>query len=91
MGVTLEPNADAGSITVEKMVLDDGGFPRPTGEFETLEADSVILALGRDVDLSLLEGLPGLRIEGVVVQVGPDMMTGAPGIFAGGAMVPKEQ
>ena len=84
-------NVEAGSITVEKMALDGSGFPQPTGEFETLEADSVVLALGQDVDLSLLEGVPGLRIEKGVVQVGPDMMTGAPGIFAGGDMVPSER
>ena len=44
-------NVEAGSITVEKMALDDKGFPQPTGEFETLQADSVVLALGQDVDL----------------------------------------
>ena len=46
---------DSGTITVEKMALDDKGFPQPTGEFETLEADSLVLALGQDVDLSLLD------------------------------------
>ncbi len=84
-------NAGAGEITIEKMVLDDDGYPQPTGEFETLEADTVVLALGQDVDLSLLDGVPGLEIEDGVVQVGPDMMTGAPGIFAGGDMVPSDR
>lgn len=84
-------HVEAGSIQVEKMVLDATGFPQPTGEFETLEADSVVLALGQDVDLSLLDGVPGLKIEDGVVRVGPDMMTGAPGIFAGGDMVPSER
>ena len=84
-------NVEAGSITVEKMALDDKGFPQPTGEFETLEADSVVLALGQDVDLSLLEGVPGLEVKDGVVQVGPNMMTGCPGIFAGGDMVPAER
>ncbi|HUL96733.1 MAG TPA: NAD(P)-binding protein [Usitatibacter sp.] len=83
--------ADAGSITVEKMKLDEKGFPQPTGEMETLEADSVVLALGQDVDLSLLDNVPGLSIEGGVVKVGPNMMTGHPGIFAGGDMVPSER
>ncbi|MGO8953140.1 MAG: NAD(P)-binding protein [Rhodomicrobium sp.] len=84
-------NVEAGSITVEKMQLDDKGFPQPTGEFETLEADSVVLALGQDVDLSLLEGVAGLEVKNGTVQVGPNMMTGAPGIFAGGDMVPSER
>jgi 2-oxoacid:acceptor oxidoreductase delta subunit (pyruvate/2-ketoisovalerate family) len=80
-----------GEITVEKMQLDDKGFPQPTGEFEKLEADSVVLALGQDVDLSLLEGVKGLEIKDGTVQVAPNMMTGYPGIFAGGDMVPSER
>ncbi len=83
--------AGESSITVEKMALDEKGFPQPTGEFETLEADSVVLALGQDVDLSLIEGVPGLLVEDGVVQVNPQMMTGHPGIFAGGDMVPAER
>jgi NADPH-dependent glutamate synthase beta subunit-like oxidoreductase len=83
--------AGESSITVEKMRLDDKGNPQPTGEFETLAADSVVLALGQEVDLSLLEGLPGLEMKDGVVQVGADMMTGCPGIFAGGDMVPAER
>jgi NADPH-dependent glutamate synthase beta subunit-like oxidoreductase len=83
--------AGEGNITVEKMALDDKGFPQPTGEFETLEADSVVLALGQDVDLSLLDGVPGLAIRDGVVQVGANMMTGHAGIFAGGDMVPSER
>lgn len=82
---------DEGAITVEKMVLDENGFPKPTGEFETLEADTLVLALGQDVDLSLLNGVNGLNIQDGVVKVGPDMMTGHPGIFAGGDMVPSER
>jgi 2-oxoacid:acceptor oxidoreductase delta subunit (pyruvate/2-ketoisovalerate family) len=83
--------AGESSITVEKMALDDKGFPQPTGEFETLEADSVVLALGQDVDLSLIEGVPGLVVEDGVVQVNAQMMTGHAGIFAGGDMVPAER
>jgi len=79
------------TITVEKMALDDKGFPQPTGEFETMEADSLVLALGQDVDLSLLSNVPGLVVKNGVVQVGPDMMTGYPGVFAGGDMVPSER
>jgi 2-oxoacid:acceptor oxidoreductase delta subunit (pyruvate/2-ketoisovalerate family) len=83
--------AGESSITVEKMALDDKGFPQPTGEFETLEADSVVLALGQDVDLSLIEGVPGLAVEDGVVKVDANMMTGHGGIFAGGDMVPAER
>ncbi len=85
-------DADAGALTIEKMALDAKGFPQPTGEFETLEADSLVLALGQDVDLSLLEGVPGLEVKDGVVQVDPaSMMTGHAGLFAGGDMVPAER
>ena len=76
---TIKSMADEGTLTVEKMALDAKGFPQPTGEFETLEADSLVLALGQDVDLSLLDGVPGLEIKDGVVQVGPNMMTGHAG------------
>ncbi|MBL8432883.1 MAG: NAD(P)-binding protein [Dechloromonas sp.] len=83
--------ADEASLTIERMALDSSGFPQPTGEFETIEADSLVLALGQDVDLGLLEGVPGLEVSGGVVQVAANMMTGHPGIFAGGDMVPAER
>ena len=88
---TIKNMADEGTLTVEKMTLDDKGFPQPTGELETLEADSLVLALGQDVDLSLLHGVPGLEIKDGTVVVGPNMMTGYAGIFAGGDMVPSER
>ena len=78
-------------FTVEKMQLDDTGFPQPTGEFETVEADTLILALGQDVDLALLDKVPGLVIEKGVVKVDRNMMTSHAGIFAGGDMVPSER
>jgi len=76
---------------VERMELDESGFPQPTGELDELQADSVVLALGQDVDLSLLDGVPGLEVEDGVVKVAADMRTGYPGIFAGGDMVPGER
>ncbi len=88
---TIKNMGGEGTLTVEKMTLDDKGFPQPTGEFETLEADSLVLALGQDVDLSLLDGVPGLAIKDGTVVVAPNMMTGYTGIFAGGDMVPSER
>ncbi|MGZ5354959.1 MAG: NAD(P)-binding protein [Solirubrobacterales bacterium] len=82
---------DGGKVKIEKMELDETGFPQPTGEVEELEADSVILALGQEADLSLLEGVEGIEVDDGVVQVGPNMMTGHQGIFAGGDMVPAER
>jgi 2-oxoacid:acceptor oxidoreductase delta subunit (pyruvate/2-ketoisovalerate family) len=81
-----------GELTIEKMVLDGKGNPQPTGEFETLQADSLVLALGQDVDLALLDGVPGLQVNDGVVQVDPaTLMTGRAGLFAGGDMVPAER
>ncbi|MFP7696863.1 NAD(P)-binding protein [Trueperella sp. LYQ143] len=84
-------HVDEGKITIEKMRLDENGFPQPTGEFEELAADSLIMALGQQSDLSLLEGVEGIEIEQGVVKVSPQMMTGRPGVFAGGDMVPAEK
>jgi 2-oxoacid:acceptor oxidoreductase delta subunit (pyruvate/2-ketoisovalerate family) len=83
--------AGESDIMVEKMALDDKGFPQPTGEFERIEADSVVLALGQDADLSLLENVPGLVVEGGMIQVDAGMMTGHPGVFAGGDMAGNER
>jgi len=83
--------ADEGKLVLERMKLDESGFPQPTGELEELAADSLVLALGQETDLSLLDGVPGLEIEDGVVKVGPNMMTGHAGIFAGGDMVPSER
>ncbi|HEX5618843.1 MAG TPA: NAD(P)-binding protein [Solirubrobacteraceae bacterium] len=84
-------HADEGKLVLEKMELDESGFPQPTGELEELEADSLVLALGQDTDLSLLNGVKGIDVADGVVQVDERMMTGHPGIFAGGDMVPDER
>jgi NADPH-dependent glutamate synthase beta subunit-like oxidoreductase len=84
-------HADEGKLLIERMELDDSGFPQPTGEVEELEADALVLALGQEADLSLLQGVPEIESEDGVVKVGPDLMTGHPGIFAGGDMVPAER
>jgi NADPH-dependent glutamate synthase beta subunit-like oxidoreductase len=80
------------ALTVEVMELDEKGFPQPTGVFETLTADSLILALGQDAETAFLKDVPGVEFkkDGTVV-VGPDMQTGHAGIFAGGDMVPFDR
>lgn len=78
-----------GRIVVEEMTLDEQGRPRPTGRLETLEADALILALGQDVDTEFLRRVPGLELsEDGGVRVDECFMTGAPGVFAGGDVVP---
>jgi 2-oxoacid:acceptor oxidoreductase delta subunit (pyruvate/2-ketoisovalerate family) len=84
--------AEGGSLTIERMELDATGKPQPTGEFETLDADSLVLALGQDVDMSMLETVDGLSFEDGVVQVDAQtMMTDVPGLFAGGDMSPGDR
>ena len=80
-----------GHMVVEKMRLNQEGFPEPTGEFEELDSDSLVLALGQDTDLSLLDRAPGVAFDAGVVDVLPTMMTGRSGIFAGGDVVPSER
>jgi NADPH-dependent glutamate synthase beta subunit-like oxidoreductase len=79
-------------LTVEEMELGADGRPRPTGRLETLSADAVVLAVGQDTDSGFLRKIPDIEFQpdGVVI-VGPNMMTGHPGIFAGGDMVPTER
>ena len=79
-------------LTVERMAMDENGRPVPTGEYETLTADAVVLALGQQSDSGFLGKIKGIQFtpDGAVI-VGGDMMTGAHGIFAGGDLVPGQQ
>jgi NADPH-dependent glutamate synthase beta subunit-like oxidoreductase len=79
-------------LRVEVMELDDHGVPHPTGRFETLSADSLILAVGQDADTDFLRAVPGVELSSDgTVKVSATMMTGCPGVFAGGDMVPAER
>ena len=69
---------DGEVLKIERMELDADGFPQPTGEFEELQADSVVLALGQDADLSLLGGFPEIQVGDGVVPVGPGDLTDGP-------------
>jgi NADPH-dependent glutamate synthase beta subunit-like oxidoreductase len=83
---------DGPELTVEVMELDEKGFPQPTGRMERLAADTLILAVGQDADTGFLRHVPGVefKADGTVV-VSSSMMTGCPGVFAGGDMVPSER
>jgi 2-oxoacid:acceptor oxidoreductase delta subunit (pyruvate/2-ketoisovalerate family) len=78
-------------IVIEKMQLNAEGFPEPTGEFEELDADSLVLALGQDTDLSLLEHADDVTVRDGAVQVVDSMMASTTGIFAGGDAVPADR
>lgn len=81
-----------GAVKVEIMGIDADGLPQPTGRYENLEVDSIILALGQNVDTGFLRRIPGLVFkDDGAIDVDQHMMTGAPGVFAGGDVVPSER
>ena len=82
---------DGDRIVLEKMKLNEEGFPEPTGEFEELDADSLVLALGQDTDLSLLEHADDVTVRDGAVEVLDSMMASPSGIFAGGDAVPAQR
>ena len=83
---------DRPELQVEIMELDESGRARPTGQFETLAADTVIMALGQKTESAFMRTLPGVEFDDDgCVQVSSALMTGCPGVFAGGDMVPCER
>ena len=82
---------DGEHLVIEKMRLNEKGFPEPTGEVEELGADAVVLALGQDSDLSLLEHVADIKIDDGVVGVSTAMRANDSGVFAGGDAVPSER
>jgi NADPH-dependent glutamate synthase beta subunit-like oxidoreductase len=79
-------------LQVERMALDESGRPMPTGHFETLAADTVIMALGQKTESAFMRSLPGVEFDpDGNVRVSSTMMTGCPGVFAGGDMVPCQR
>jgi NADPH-dependent glutamate synthase beta subunit-like oxidoreductase len=83
---------DGPDLTVEAMELDAEGRPHPTGRMDKLSADTLILAIGQQADTAFLSKIPGVEFSSDgTVAVSPTMMTGCPGLFAGGDMVPAER
>ncbi|MDR0432318.1 MAG: NAD(P)-binding protein [Bifidobacteriaceae bacterium] len=80
-----------GRVVIERMELDDAGRPSPTGQFDEVEADTVVLALGQETDLSVLDGVEGIESSGGVIAVDEQLMTGRPGIFAAGDAAPGDR
>ncbi len=79
---------DDDRVQVEIMEIDANGRPQPTGKFETLGADAVILALGQQMEAELFASEQDVSINDGVVEVDASFMTGSAGIFAGGDMTP---
>jgi formate dehydrogenase (NADP+) beta subunit len=76
-------------VLVERMEMaPDGSGCVGTGQFETLKADSLVLAVGQHSDVEFLRTVPGIRIgRGDLIEVDAAMSIGHPGIFAGGDLI----
>ena len=78
----------ANGVTVEAVEMGPDGSTIPTGKFETLPADSLVLAVGQHSELDFLRAVPGVAIAPHdVVAVDDQLMTGHNGVFAGGDMI----
>lgn len=93
-GVEIRPlrvitKIDGKALQLEQMVIGDERRPQPTGEYETMQADVVVQALGQNVETALLGQLPQIQVRDGVVMVDQGMMTGHEGVFALGDMVPS--
>ena len=81
-----------GQICLETMAIAGDGSLQGTGATESIAADSLILALGQDIDTVLFHAVPGIQIakDGAII-VGADFQTGHAGVFAGGDMISAER
>ena len=93
LGLTGLPVVDpvrfgAEGVTVETIALDGDGGLRPTGQMETLPVDSLVLALGQHAEIGFLRKVAGIAVgRDDSVLVDGTLMTGRPGIFAGGDVI----
>jgi len=78
------------TITMEKMKVEKGKAIG-TGEFETTDADVLIVANRQEADSAFLSSVDGIVINSDgTVSIDGQRMTGREGIFAGGDMLPGE-
>ena len=75
-------------VTIERIALGDDGSLQPTGELEILPVDTLVLALGQHADLGFLRKEADIEIgRDDTIVVDQRLMTGRPGIFAGGDVI----
>lgn len=77
-------------IVIERMRMEDGK-PVPTGEFEELDADTLVLAIGQNPDFTLVENDPEIKITDGIFALNKKMMTGHDGVFAAGDASPGDR
>jgi len=84
--------AQKDALKIEKMELDENGKPQPTGQYEDLPSDAVVLALGQNVEKTALSKLEKLEMEKDSVVVNQEtMMTSIDGIFAAGDVATNDR
>jgi Pyruvate/2-oxoacid:ferredoxin oxidoreductase delta subunit len=77
-------------ISFEKMAVEKGKAIG-TEEFETTDADVLIIANRQETDSEFLQTVAGISLQhDGAVNIDMQRMTGFPGIFAGGDMLPGE-
>ena len=77
-------------VTWEKMKVEKGKA-MGTNEFETIDADVLIIANRQETDSGFLGSVPGIVFNGDgTTNIDAQRMTGHEGIFAGGDMLPGE-
>ena len=83
-------------ITLEKLKISEEHHsgqrvPVGTGEFETIEADLVVLAIGQVLDEQLLVDKDQIKVENGTIIIDDIMQTSQEGIFAAGDAVPSQR
>jgi len=81
---------DKNVFKLEKMKVEKGKAIG-TGEWDSVKADSLIVALTQEADTSYLRAVPGIALkEDGTLVINPERMTGQEGVFGGGDMLPGE-
>lgn len=81
------------NISLDVMELNAEGWPEPVGKEEIIEADTLINALGLNVDTEFLTKVEGIEFkkDGCVLINEETLATGCPSVFAGGDMIPYDR
>jgi len=77
---------EGGRIVLRRMSATNVAKPRPLDEFEDIEADVLVLAVGQVAQIDFLQQADGLAIQGGRLAVDENMYAGIAGVFAGGDM-----
>lgn len=82
---------DDRTLQLEVMVPGEGRQRIRSGQFESLDADVLVQALGQTCDFSAFANFDGVVVADGIMQVDYGMQTGFKGVFAGGDMVPSQR